>query len=147
MAIKGKRLIFCDECTLPAQEGEALQNDILPGMAVKYTALGLQKDATAATVFGAQPLVADYAMLSAGTVDDAWTLNENMISRQVESGKRANVLVVDGQNILFIGTPLTRDGTGKFRIALTDGTEDIVAVADEIINVSGADALVRVRGI
>lgn len=137
MAIRGKRLIFCDDCTLPAQEGKALQADILPGMAVVQAATGFNKGVSLT------PLVADYDMLQAGTVDDAWPQNDNMIARQVESGKRANVLVADGNNITTVGTGLSANADGTWSIDAATPT----VVSDEIINVAGADALVRVRGI
>lgn len=145
MAIKGKRTIFTDAYSPAAQEGNALQADILPGMLVKHAATGFNKSAEAATVFGSQFIIADYDMLQAGTVDDAWTISENMIARQVPRDCRANVLVAAGQNILAVGTPLSSNGDGTLKIAATDGTEEIKCVADEIINVTTSE-LVRVRG-
>lgn len=147
MTDKGKRLIFCDECTLPAQEGAALDAGILPGSLVKFGATGINQSTDAAIVFGSPLLVADYDMLAAGTTDDAWTQNENMISRQVESGKRANVLVAAGNNITALNVGLSSNGDGTLKIAATDGTEQVLCTSDEIINVAGAAALVRVRGI
>ena len=147
MAEKGKRLIFLDGCTLPAQENTALEADILPGMVIEHAATGLQKNANAATVFGSMPLIADYDILGAGDVDTALTQNEVAIGRQLESGKRANVRVLAGNNILAVGTALSRSATpGYLKIALTDGTEEIVCYADEIINVT-ANGLVRARGV
>ena len=81
MTIAGKRSIFVDGCTLPAQEGAAIAA-VRPGAIVDFTATGLQEDASAATVFGAQPLFADYDMLKAGTVDDSIAIGENVIARQ-----------------------------------------------------------------
>ena len=61
---------------------------------------------------------------------------------------RANVRVSDGQNITRRGLPLARNGAaaiGELKIA--EAGDVTVAVSDEIINVSGAAALVRVRGV
>lgn len=147
MADKGKRSIFVDGCTLPALEGKALSVGTLPGNAVVFAATGISTSAQAATVFGSPLLVADYNAAEAGTVDDAWTQNENMVARQVESGKRANVLVAAGNNITAVGVGLSSNGDGTLKIAATDGTEQILCVSDEIINTGAAVALVRVRGI
>lgn len=146
MANKGKRLIFCDEYAPKAQEGIALDAGILPGSLVDFAANGFNQNADAATVFGNQLLIADYAINSAGDVDTAWTQNESMVARALPADCRANVLVAAGNNILAVGTALSSNGDGTLKIALTNGTEKIIAYSDEIINVTGAAALVRVRG-
>lgn len=145
MATKGKRLIFCDEYAPKAQEGIALDAGILPGSLVDFGATGINQNADAATVFGQQMLVADYDFLAAGDVDTAWTQNETMVARHLKSDRRANVLVATGQNITAVGTPLSSNGDGALKIALTDGTEKILAYSDEIVNTTAA-TLVRVRG-
>jgi len=155
MSVIGKRTIFVgpadDANHKPLNvEGKALAADILPGMAVESTATGLQKNATAATEFSHLLLVADKDQMRSKSVDDLWTLNENMVAIQPRSGEFINVLVVDGNNITVNDTPMTVNGAGKFKIAVTPATvgvtsEQVLAFADEIINVSGADALVRVR--
>lgn len=137
MAVKGKRNIFVDACTVPAQEGKALEADILPGMSVVFSATGLSKG------IGLGLTVADYDMLGGCDNDQPWTIDENMISRQVESGKRANVYVLAGVNITAVGTGLSPAAGGNWVI---DNVTPKVT-ADEIINVTGAPALVRVRGI
>lgn len=146
MAEKGKRLIFSDGCTLPAQEGNALVAGILPGSLVVHNATGTTQYTQAATVFGNSVMVADYDILHAGTVDDAWTDGEVIIARALPKDKKANVRVTTGQNITRRGMPLSSNGDGSLKIALTDGTEQIIAYSDEIINVTAADTLVRVRG-
>ena len=69
---------------------------------------------------------------------------------KLRSGEFANVLVADGNNILASGVPLSLNGAGLLKIAVTPATvgvtsEQVLCYSDEIINVSGADALVRVR--
>lgn len=146
MATKGKRLIFCDDYAPKAQEGIALDAGILPGSLVDFAATGLNQNADAATVFGNQLLFADYDINGAGDVDTAWTQNESMVARALPTDCRANVLVAAGNNITAVGVALASAGGGTLAIAATDGTEKIIAYSDEIINVTGAAALVRVRG-
>lgn len=142
----GKQVIFTDLCVLPAIEGIATAA-IRPGALVVQSASGLTESAQAATVFGSAPLFADYDQLAALTVTDSWTADETACARQLESGKRANVLVAAGNNITSRGVALASNGDGTLKIAATDGTEYVVAVSDEIINVTGSAALVLVRGV
>lgn len=149
MSTIGKRTIYVgpadDANHKPLNvEGEALAA-ILPGTVVEQVATGLQANANAATVFGQELLVADKDQMLTKSVDDAWTINENMVAIKLRSGEFANVLVADGNNITSRGTPLSLNGSGLLKIALTDGTEQVLCYSDEIINVSGANALVRVR--
>jgi hypothetical protein len=150
MAERGKRTIFTDSCPAKTQEAIALEADILPGMLVEIAnvggTIGFRKSTQAATVFGAQLLVADYDFIQAGTVDDAWTEDQTMIARQVRPDDYVNVRVNTGNNITLRGTGLSSNTGGEFKIAVTDGTEQIKLIADEVINVT-ADGLVRARGI
>ena len=62
----------------------------------------------------------------------------------------ANVIVVDGEDITARGVPLSLNGAGKLKIAVTPATvgvtsEQVLAYSDEIIDTTGADAVVRVR--
>lgn len=150
MSSKGKRLIWVGPADGSNQkplnvEGVATEAGILPGSIVQQVVGGLEVNDTAATVFAQALLVADKDQQRSKSVDDAWTINENMVAVQPRSGEFFNGLVADGNNITSRGVALTRDGAGLFAIAATDGTEDIVAYADEIVNVSGADALVRMK--
>lgn len=149
MSTLGKRVIYVgpadggDHKPLNV-EGVALSATTLPGSVMQQTATGLQVNAVAATVFGQQLLVADKDQQRTKSVDTSWTQNENMVAMAPRSGEFYNVLVASGNNITTKGTALSRDGAGKLKIALTDGTEEIVAYSDEIVNVT-ADALVCVR--
>lgn len=149
MSTLGKRVIFVgpadgsDHKPLNV-EGVALSAATLPGTVVQQTATGIQDNAIAATVFGQQLIVADKDQQRTKSVDDTWTQNENMVAIAPRSGEFVNVLVASGNNITTRGTALSRNGAGLLKIAVTDGTEEIVGYADEIVNVT-ADALVRVR--
>lgn len=129
-------------------EGLALSAATLPGTLVALTATGIQTNASAATVFGQLTLVADKDQQRSKSVDDAWTQNENMVAIQPRSGELVNVLVAATQNITARGTALSRNGAGLLKIALTNGTEEIVAYSDEIVDTTGGPAggtLVTVR--
>lgn len=155
MSVIGKRTIYAgpadgsDSKALQI-EGVALTASCLPGTVVEQVATGLQTNAAAATLFGQELLVADKDSVRQKSVDTAWVQNENMVAIKARSGDFLNVLVADGNNITAKGTPLSLNGSGLLQIATTPATvgvtsEQVLAYADEIVNVSGADALVRVR--
>ena len=147
----GKRVIFVG----PADgsnhkplnvEGVCTEAGILPGSVIDFAAAdaGLELNDDAATVFGKLFMVADKDQQQSKSVDAAWTLNENMVGIQPRSGEFVNVRVITGQ-ALVKGTPLSRSATpGALKIAVTDGTEDIVAHADETVTTT-ATQLVAVR--
>lgn len=148
MSIKGKRVIFVGPADnanhKPLNVEGAAITSILPGSVLVNTTTGLNFNANAATVFGDQLLVADKDQQRTRSVDDAWTAGENMVAIAPRSGEFINILVESGNNILRRGTALSRGASGTLKIAATDGSEDILAFADEVINVT-ADALVCCR--
>ena len=78
-------------------------------------------------------------------MDDIWTINENMVGLQLESGMEYNLLVVTGQ-ALAIGTALTRSATaGVLQIAATDGTVEIVAHANEAVTTTATQLVCCTR--
>ena len=152
MSTIGKRVIFVgpadDSNHKPLNvEGVATESGILPGAVLDYAAAsaGLELMDDAATVFGKPLLVADKDQQRSLSVDDAWTISENMVGMQPRSGEFFNVLVVTAQ-ALVKGTALTRSaGTpGALVIAATDGTEEILCFSDEALTTSGTQ-LVCVR--
>lgn len=147
--VKGKRLIYVGpadgaEHKALTVEGKAIGAAIPPGTVLKMVATGLSISNIAATVFSNQLLVADVDRQRSLTTDDDWAQNENMVAIAPRSGEYVNVLTATGNNITSRGVGLTRNGAGLLAIAATDGTEQIVAYSDEIVNLA-ADALVRVR--
>jgi len=118
-----------------------------PGSVMDYAAAsaGFELMDDAATVFGKPLLVADKDQQRTKSVDDAWTVDENMVVIQPRSGEFLNVLCITGQ-ALVRGTALTRSAAtpGALVIAATDGTEEILCYADEIVT-TAATQLVRVR--
>lgn len=151
MSTKGKRVIYVGPAdgsnSKPLTvEGIATEASIAPGSVLHYAAAsaGLELADDAATVFGKPLLVANKDEFNSSSVDDAWTLNETMIAIKPRSGELLNVLVITAQ-ALVVGTALTRvAGTpGALTIAATDGTEEILCYADEVVT-TAATQLVRV---
>lgn len=124
-------------------EGQALE-DIQPGYLVEETATGIQVNTADATDFGGELLVANKNSLQSRDILEAWASGENVTVVKPRSGEFLNVYVAAPNNITTRGTALTRVG-GLLRPALTDGTEKILCYADEIINVTPGQTLVRVR--
>lgn len=152
MSSIGKRVIYVgpadDANHKPLTvEGVATEAGIYPGAVCDYAAAsaGLELMDDAATVFGKPLLVADKDSMRQKSVDDAWVINENMVAIQPRSGEFLNVLVVTAQ-ALVRGTALTRSAVtpGALVIAATDGTEEILCHADEVVTTT-ATQLVRVR--
>tara|TARA_R110000751_G_scaffold91926_3_gene180104 strand:+ start:3160 stop:3618 length:459 start_codon:yes stop_codon:yes gene_type:complete len=148
MSAIGKRKIWVGPADGPAckplvKEGLAI-DAFLPGTLVDRTPSGLETSTKAATLFGQEPTIAmEYGAHTGNDVDTAYTIGDTAISAFVRSGEFVNGLVAVGNNITVLGAPLTSNGAGRLRLAATDGTEFILFHADEIINVTGADALVR----
>lgn len=147
MSAIGKRTIFVapvDGSDSKPLNTEAVATEaIAPGSTVSKAAAGFALSDVAATVFGQLWLVADKDQQRSKSVDDAWTIDENMVAIQPRSGEMINALVATGQD-LEIGTALTRAAGGLLTIALTNGTNEIVAYSDEDVTTT-ASQLVRVR--
>ena len=156
MSVKGKRVIFVGPAdgsnAKPLNiEGVATEAGILPGAVLDFAAAsaGLELADDAATLFGKLPMIADKNTMQTKSVDDAWTINENMVGMQPRSGEFFNVLVITGQ-ALVKGTALSRSATpGALKIAVTPATvgvtsEDIFGYADEVVT-TAATQLVCVR--
>lgn len=152
MSTKGKRVIYAG----PADgsnhkplniEGIAV-SAIAPGTFLKQTTSGLAVNDIAAIIFGEQTIIADKNQQQSKSVDDAWTINENMVAILPRSGEFINMLVATTQT-LERGSPLSRNGAGLLKLAVTPATvgatsEEIVGYSDETITTS-ATTLVRVR--
>ena len=155
MSTIGKRVIFkgpadYGNCKPLNIEGKSITASVLPGTILENVAAGLQVNAADATVFGQELLVADKNQMQSKSVDDVWTINENIVAIKLTSGQMANVLVAAGNNITASGVPLSLDGNGVLKIAVTPAvvgatSEQVLCYSDEIINVSGSAALVAIR--
>lgn len=148
MSTIGKRKIWVGPADGPAckpliKEGLAI-DAFLPGTLVVRSAAGLATSTKASTIFGQESTIAmEYGAHTGQDVDTAFTIGDTAIAAFVRSGEFVNALVVDGTNIVTLGSGLASNGAGRLKLAATDGTDFVLFHADEIINVSGADALVR----
>jgi len=145
MATLGKRVIFVGPADNANHkplniEGVAVAA-VAPGTTLKRTAAGLDANDVVATTFGEQFIIADKDQQRSKSVDDAWIINENMVAIAPRSGEFVNALVATAQT-LIIGDPLSRNGAGLLKLAVTPATvgatsEEIVGFADEAIVTSG----------
>ena len=97
MSTEGKRVIYVGPAdggtSSPLTvEGKAI-SAIAAGTIVEQAAGGIQINANAHTVFGQQFLVADKDQQRSKSVDDSWTINENMVAIAPRSGEFLNVLM------------------------------------------------------
>ena len=121
---------------------------VAPGTVLKRLTTGLDTNDIAAIIFGEQLIVADKDQQRSKSVDDAWTINENMVAIAPRSGEFINILVVTGQT-LIAGSPMARNGAGLLKLAVTPATvgatsEEIPCYSDETVTTT-ATQLVRCR--
>ena len=117
-----------------------------PGELLEQTSAGLATSNNAATVFNSECLVAsEISESEGGTISTAYTIGDTAEAIAVRSGEFVNVVVAASQNITSKGVALSSNGLGRLKIALTDGTEQVLFYSDEIVNTGGAVALVTVR--
>lgn len=88
--------------------------------------------------------IADLNTSKQGGVDELWASGDSVGAFYPRAGELFNVRSAVA-NYTALDTPLTVNALGQVRIALTDGTEEIIAYVQEVINVTVADTLVRVR--
>lgn len=155
MSVTGKRLIYVGPAdggnSKPLNiEGVILTASVLPGTILEGSGTSLATNVNPATTFGQELIVADKDQQRSRSVDDVWAQNETIVGIKARSGDFLNVLVADGNDITAQGVPLSLNGAGLLKIATVPATvgatsEQVLCYSDEIINVSGADALVRIR--
>lgn len=141
-----KNTIFAgDACKRPRQQ-EAItsQADILPGMLVVRSSGEFIKHATAGQ--GGDYFIAKENSLAQESVTDLYASGDTVFAYQPsEAGTLFNIAIAASQNITAVGTPITSNGAGYGRIALTTGAEEVLFYADEVVNVTSAGTLVRCR--
>jgi len=151
MSIKGKRVIYVGPADGSAfahpltVEGIATEVGILPGSVLDFAAAsaGLELMDDAATIKGKPLMVADKDTSASGSVDTAWTLNENMIGLKPRSGEFFNVLVVTAQPLVR-GTALTRSAvTPGALVIAAPATDEVLCFSDEVVT-TAATQLVRI---
>jgi hypothetical protein len=115
---------------------------ILPGSFMLRTA-GLFTNVTVNGEGGAM-YIADLNTMKQGGTEDAWVTGDSVKGFYPRAGEQYNVRSAVA-NYTAVDTPLTVNALGQVRPALTDGTEEVIAYVQEIINVTVAGTLVRVR--
>lgn len=145
MSVKGKRTIYVGPAgssnSKPLNVEAVALAALAPGTYLEKGATGFAANTSAATVFGNRILFADKDQQRSRSVDDNWTINENMVAIQPRSGEFLNVLVATGQT-LAIGDPLVSNGAGLLVLGTGASTQKVVCTADEAI-VTSATTLVR----
>lgn len=148
--MSGKNVIYLAPVgqTCPAQEESAIATGetVLPGYAVIRDANG-DFIAHNAAGDGGDWFIADLDSIGQGAVSTALTVGDTAQAFVPVPGEYYNVVVAASQNITAVGTALSSNGDGTFKIATTTGaTPDVVlAYADEVVNTGGTAQLVRVR--
>lgn len=112
----------------------------VPGTLLEQTASGYQTSTIAATVFDQPLLIAEEIPESeGGTIDTAYTVGDTIEPLALRSGEFAYMLVADAQALTVKKTGLSSNGDGTLKIALTDGTEKILAYSEEVVTTSGVE--------
>ena len=120
--------------------GQLLERTVSSGA----TQLGTTNNA--ATTFGNEFLIAkEMPSTLGGHITTPWVVGETAESIAAESGDLVYLSIAATQNLTRKGVALASNGDGNFKIAVTDGSEQIFAFADEIINVTTAGTLVLCR--
>lgn len=140
MSVKGKRVIWHG----PADGANQKPNNIeavalaahLPGTVLTQGATGLSANANAATVTGYPLIVADKDQMRSKSVDDAWTINENMVAIKPRDDETFEVLVATGQT-LAIGSPLASNADGTLKLGVP-ATDYIIAYSEEAVTTTAA---------
>lgn len=125
------------------QEAKTTQADILPGMLVVRSSGSFVKHATAGQ--GGDFFIAKENSAAQEGVDVTYANGDTVFAYQPDPNQLFNIAIAASQNITAVGTPITSNGAGYGRIALTTGAEEVLFYTEEIVNVSTAGTLVRCR--
>ena len=125
------------------QEAKTTQADVLPGMLVVRSSGSFIKHNVAGQ--GGVFFIAKENSMAQQSVTDLYANGDTVFAYQPDPNQLFNIAIAATQNITAIGTPITSNGAGYGRIALTTGAEEVLFYADEIVNVSTAGTLVRCR--
>ena len=104
---------------------------IRPGTILKEVPGGFTLNDTLPTVFGEQLIVADQDRQRSKSIMEDWTIDENMVAILPRSGEFINIRVEQGSS-LERGSPMSRNDSvsGVLKLAMTDGSEEIVGYSD-----------------
>ena len=139
----GKNSIFVggagrDKQTIEAVAGSAFK----PGQLLER-GVGSAIDVTdnASTTFGNEFLICDdQPSTLGGSSTTAVTIGGTIEAISVLPGQYVLLSFAASQNVTQKGLPVASNGDGNFKLGLTDNTEQIYAVTEEVINVGAGDA-------
>ena len=146
----GKNSIFVGGVVRTKQTIEGVaQSAFKPGQLLARGAAGaIDVTAKASTTFGNEFLICDdQAQTVGGSTSTAVTSGDTIKAISVNSGDFVLLSFATGQNVTTKGAPVASNGDGDFKLGATDGTEQIFAVTEEVINVTAAGTLVLCRAL
>lgn len=130
----------------PLLEEGLVVDAFLPGTLVVKGTAGLATSTKSATVFNSEALVAIEQGANVGAViTTPWVVGETGKAIQVLSGQSVAIRVAAGNNITAPRTALSSNGDGTFKIAATDGTEQILFYADQVVNVTAVQLVFAIK--
>ena len=132
---------------LPQVEEALASVAIIPGTYVYLDTSGeFAPLTTALNVAGRQGYIASENFVQGRDVNDTNPADQSMIAQYGLERKRYAALLLAGQNITVLDTPLTISATAGVLEIGTPGTDRIVAYAREVFNNSGAtNELIAIR--
>ena len=140
-----KNTIYAGALQAQQQFAEALAGNgsIVPGMLlIKVGTEFLPHNAEGQ---GGDAFVANLNSPAQGGVDDVYEQGETVRAYDPQARDHYNLRIASGNNITAAGTPLASNGAGALKIAATNGSEVVIAYADEIGNFTAAGGLLRCR--
>jgi hypothetical protein len=146
----GKNSIFVGGVGRVKQTIEGVaQSAFKPGQLLARGAAGaIDVTSKAATTFGNEFLVCDdQAQSLGGSTSTAVTNGDTVEAINVNCGDLVLLSFANGQNVTAKGLPVASNGDGDFKLGATDGSEQIFAVTEEVINVTAAGTLVLCRAL
>lgn len=129
--------------TPPESEALAGAAGILPGMLLIKSAGEFIQHNVAGE--GGMAYIANMNASVQGQINDAYADGETVNAYEPRPHDYYHVRIAVGQNITAKDTPLTSNGDGYLRVALTNGTEEVIAYADEIADFTSESGLLRVK--
>jgi hypothetical protein len=146
----GKNSIFVGGVGRVKQTIEGVaQSAFKPGQLLARAAAGaIDVTAKASTTFGNEFLICDdQAQTVGGSTSTAVVSGDTIKAISVNSGDFVLLSFATGQNVTSKGLPVASNGDGDFKLGADDGTEQIFAVTEEVINVTAAGTLVLCRAL
>lgn len=89
--------------------------------------------------------IANLDAVGQANMTDTYASGDVVFAFEPKAGQLFNVVVAAGNNITAKDTPLTSNGDGTLKIAATNGTEEVIAYADEVADFTAAAGLCRVK--